>query len=672
MDFFIQQFDMVLLFSLVIILWIVLLYRATGRNRSTDKLRWYFLFVLFLGWIYHLGLFYVVDNPFGKGENQWSSLISIFLFSLQYSLEMFLANTIRFKTEVANHLKDGHILVQLFPFIYSMAILTSGFAIFHFLSRRFYNRLWLTFHSSKKKTHIFIGVNEASLCLANDIASDKPDEQVVFVDFPSQQDNPQGISVWDIIARFFKDRKDSRELNDFVVLKAGKGIRKIVNWLQKETNSVYLLSDNQGLNVSNLEALWEYKDEFKCKIYCHAKKEGLINRYDNIADVEDRVVFVDSSYLAVESLKKPNSADLLPVNYVDIAEDLETKQRLGYVNSAFNCAIIGFGETGKESLKFLYEYASFPNKKNGKAPFKCHIFDDNLTKELGEFGIDLTTLRCPESMTPEFELHQSRVGTIKFREELSRLIKELNYIVVCLGNDDLNIETALDLAEWAVIEGRDTNDKFCIAIRQTRTSKLNQETLDKANKAYNGCIHKFGLTEGIWRLEIINNSGLDNDAREFYESYKKLSDIMNAKMGWDKDPTWEEREGEAGIRSEDYKTRCSARRKKMQDYSNCLHKMTKRALCEPYDKLAVWVLDVNEDANHCLEGNTMVEEVLEHLAVCEHLRWEASHLLMGYKPTNGKTDDLKKLHNCIKPYKELDEVIKHYDWLVVKNSLLQS
>ena len=110
----------------------------------------------------------------------------------------------------------------------------------------------------------------------------------------------------------------------------------------------------------------------------------------------------------------------------------------------------------------------------------------------------------------------------------------------------------------------------------------------------------------------------------------------------------------------------------MQDYSNCLHKMTKRALCEPDDKLAVWVLDVNEDANHCLEGNTMVEEVLEHLAVCEHLRWEASHLLMGYKPTNGKTDDLKKLHNCIKPYKELDEVIKHYDWLVVKNSLLQS
>lgn len=657
------------LFILFLIVWIVLLYRATGRNRSADKLKLYFVIALILGFGYHVWLFCAVDNPIVEGEIQWGSLISIILFSVQYSLEMFLANTIRFKIEIPHQMEEGHVLFQLFPFIYSMAILTSGFAIFHFLSRRFYNYLWLTFHSSKKKTHLFIGVNEASLCLANDIVSNKPGEQVVFVDLPSKQDAPQSLSVWDIIARFFKDSKDSGGLGDYVVLKAGKGVRKIANWLQKDTNSVYLLSDNQEQNVSMLGTLWEYKGEFKCKIYCHAKKEGLINRYDNIADVEDRVVFVDSSYLAVESLKKIDSEVLLPVNYVDVAEDLETKQKLGYVNSAFNCAIIGFGETGKEALKFLYEYASFPNKKNGKAPFKCHIFDDNLTKELGEFGVDLTTLRCPESMTPEFELHQSRVGTIKFREELSHLIKELNYVVVCLGNDDLNIETALNLAEWAMIEGRDTGDKFCIAIRQLRMSKLNQETLDKANRACNGCIHKFGLTEEIWKLEIINNSKYDHDARGFYESYKKLSDILNTKMGWDKDPTWEEREGEAGIRSEDYKTRCSARRKKIQDYSNCMHKMTKRALCEPYEELVGWVLDVNEETRHCLEGNTMAEEVLEHLAVCEHLRWEASHLLMGYEPTNGKTDELKRLHEHIKPYHKLCEVIKHYDWLVVKNSL---
>ncbi|MBR5481601.1 MAG: hypothetical protein IKU85_07920 [Bacteroidaceae bacterium] len=43
---------------------------------------------------------------------------------------------------------------------------------------------------------------------------------------------------------------------------------------------------------------------------------------------------------------------------------------------------------------------------------------------------------------------------------------------------------------------------------------------------------------------------------------------------------------------------------------------------------------------------------------------------MGYRPTEGNTEELKKLHCCIRPYNELDEKTKHYDWLVVKNSLV--
>ena len=111
-------------------------------------------------------------------------------------------------------------------------------------------------------------------------------------------------------------------MDNYVVLKADKGIYKIVRWLENGENNVYVLSDSQGLNVSILEQLWEHKDKFKCKIYCHAKKEGLINLYDNIADVENQVIFVDSSFLAVASLKKSKTGSMLPVNYVDIAKAL--------------------------------------------------------------------------------------------------------------------------------------------------------------------------------------------------------------------------------------------------------------------------------------------------------------------------------------------------------------
>ena len=651
--------------TIILIAYAILLYRITGRNRSADKLVGAFTIVFLLGTVYHLWLFGSIASDIDFLT--YDSLMSRVLFSAQYSLEMFLANTLLFKGEVKEVLQGQAFMYQSYLVLYGMAILTSGFSIFHFLSRRLYNWFWLTFHKATRKAHIFIGVNDASLCLSSDIMAHHSDERVIFIDLPDQQDNPQGMSIWDIVGGFFKESKEHEELSSYVVLKAGKGIGKITKWLKKEENDVYILSDSQEQNVSILEALWEHK-ELKCRIYCHAKKEGLINRYDNIADVEDRVRFVDSSFLSVVALKKWRDNAMLPVKYVDVAEDTETKRRLGYVTSEFHCAVIGFGETGKEALKFLYEFGAFPNKDNGKVPFKCHIFDNNLAKELGEFGVDLTTLRSPVAKEPEFELHSCAVDTIEFRTEMSKIIGKLNYIVVCLGDDNMNVETALNIVECAAIESRDTSDKFCVAIKQAKTSKLNQDTLDNANKAYNNCIHTFGLTKDIWTLRLINNEELDADARRFYESYSKLSDIFNQSMGWAPNPTWNERE-KKGVRSENYKDRCKARRQKSQDYSNSLHKTTKQILCEPYGNLAEQILVINEDTIHCLEDDITAKEVLEHLAVCEHLRWEASHMMMGYKPTTGGTDDLKKLHCYIKPYDKLGDVIKHYDWLVVKNSL---
>lgn len=651
--------------TIVLVAYTILLYRITGRNRSADKLVGAFTIVFLLGTVYHLWLFGSIASDIDFLT--YDSLMSRVLFSAQYSLEMFLANTLLFKGEVKEVLQGQAFMYQSYLVLYGMAILTSGFSIFHFLSRRLYNWFWLTFHKATRKAHIFIGVNDASLCLSSDIMAHHSDERVIFIDLLDQQDNPQGVSIWDIVGGFFKDSKEHEELSSYVVLKAGKGIGKITKWLKKEENDVYILSDSQEQNVSILEALWEHK-ELKCRIYCHAKKEGLINRYDNIADVEDRVRFVDSSFLSVVALKKWRDNAMLPVKYVDVAEDTETKRRLGYVTSEFHCAVIGFGETGKEALKFLYEFGAFPNKDNGKVPFKCHIFDNNLAKELGEFGVDLTTLRSPVAKEPEFELHSCAVDTIEFRTEMSKIIGKLNYIVVCLGDDNMNVETALNIVECAAIESRDTSDKFCVAIKQAKTSKLNQDTLDNANKAYNNCIHTFGLTKDIWTLRLINNEELDADARRFYESYSKLSDIFNQSMGWAPNPTWNERE-KKGVRSENYKDRCKARRQKSQDYSNSLHKTTKQILCEPYGNLAEQILVINEDTIHCLEDDITAKEVLEHLAVCEHLRWEASHMMMGYKPTTGGTDDLKKLHCYIKPYDKLGDVIKHYDWLVVKNSL---
>lgn len=667
----------VIITCLILAAYVFVLYHITGKNRNAEKLIWAFGFVAVAGFIYHMFLFCAVTRD---GFMQFRSGMARFLFSVQYSLEMFIANTIIFKGEVMSAMKQEPLLFYFYLPIYGMALLTSGFAIFHFLSRRLHNWMWLTFHkryASSTNTHIFVGINDPSCCLAKAIADSGSKDMILFIDIPDQQDNPQGISVWDIIARFFKDSKEVEKLNDYVVLKAGKGLNKIVPWLKRAGNNLYILSDSQKMNLDILEELWKNKDLFNCRVYCHAKKEGLVNRYDSITDVKDRIKFVDSSYLAVEYLKKHNTGELLPVNFVDIANK-DGKANLGYVTSPFNCAVIGFGETGKEALKFLYEFGAFPDINNDKAPFKCHVFEKNMDKEIGEFGIDLRTLHSPEVSESEFVLHTYEVGSIEFRSEIMELVNELNYVVVCLGDDDTNLNIALNIVEMAVLSGRDISKNFCVVVKQTQLSTLNKATFDNVNKNYSGCLHPFGMQETIWKTEIISNEKMDKDARRFFESYTVLSAKINKKLYPDYPvDTWEQREAKSRSEASSHGTRCDAKRKIAQDYSNCLHVTTKRILCSSSGVGPGLILPVNVDKDgkedkdgtvHC----TAKVEILEHLAVCEHLRWEASHLMLGYRPTSGEKDNEKKLHNCILPYKQLDESTKHYDWLVVKNSIAES
>ena len=76
---------------------------------------------------------------------------------------------------------------------------------------------------------------------------------------------------------------------------------------------------------------------------------------------------------------------------------------------------------------------------------------------------------------------------------------------------------------------------------------------------------------------------------------------------------------------------------------------------------------VYED-KHYSGSDPAVGQVLEYLAIGEHLRWEASHRAAGYQPGPEKAED-RKIHTDLVPYEDLSEVAKHYDWIVVRTSL---
>ena len=643
----------------------LILQHITGKRQNTDALVRAFTGIFAAGFAIHLILFVKMSQDSARTVTDW---LLMTYFSIQYALEMFVAKTIAFKGAASAILSDNQILFTALLMTYYLAIITSAMVIFHFLSRWAYSRRWLFRKKNIKSAedggnHIFIGLSKASILLASDIRRQGCSGKIIFIDIPSKSDAPKGISIWDIISRFIFRTNKNEAIDADVILKADKRMKGVLPWLRNHDNNVYILSDDQDMNIRLAEKLYQLENvpeeaQLRCRIYCHAAKDGISSIYSSVTDIRDRLIFVDSSFLAIESLKTHDSAETYPVSFVKKAKDAKSGRLLGYVESGFTSAIIGFGETGREALKFLYEFGSFVGKDKEKVPFQCHIFDDNAAEEAGE-------LKRKISFPNASEVHftSCKVESERFWEGLGKTINEMNYIVVCLGDDQANLKIATEIAEFALRNGRDLKDNFIIAFRQREFSILDKETIEKANRTFGNCLRPFGMMKDIWTQNVISANDITTMAKKFYCSYLSATSQAEAETAWAERLT--------RLQSDDYATRNKARRQISQDYSNCLHAFTKRALCDARTAAAAeFIQDSWNDGQHVDKKRCTDEDaaVLEYLAVGEHIRWNASHIILGYRYAED-TSDLKCTHNCIVPYDALSEETRHYDWLVVKNSL---
>lgn len=643
----------------------LILQHITGKRQNTDALVRAFTGIFAAGFAIHLILFVKMSQDSARTVTDW---LLMTYFSIQYALEMFVAKTIAFKGAASAILSDNQILFTALLMTYYLAIITSAMVIFHFLSRWAYSRRWLfrkknIRSAAEGDNHIFIGICRASILLASDIRRQGCNGKIIFIDIPNKSDAPKAISIWDIISRFFFRTDKDEAINADVILKADKRMKGLLPWLQNHDNNVYILSDDQEMNIRLAEKLYQLESapeeaQLRCRIYCHAAKEGIASIYSSVTDIKDRLIFVDSSYLAIESLKLHDSAETYPVSYVKKAKDAKTGRLLGYVESGFTSAIVGFGETGHEALKFLYEFGAFVGKDKKKVPFQCHIFDDNASDKAGEFKRNIC---FPNE--EEVVFTSCRIESGEFWENLGKTIIAMNYIIVCLGNDQANLRIATEIAEFALRNGKNLKDNFIIAFRQREFSALDKETIEKANRTFGNCLRPFGMMKDIWTQNVICSNDITAMAKRFYCGYLSATSQTEAETAWAERLT--------RLQSDDYATRNKARRQISQDYSNCLHAITKRALCDAQTAAtAEFILDRYTDGQHVDKERCTDEAaaVLEYLAIGEHLRWNASHIILGYRYAE-KTSDLKYTHDYIVPYENLSKETRHYDWLVVKNSL---
>lgn len=537
-------------------------------------------------------------------------------------------------------------------------------------------RRWRKKHAALKKKetdlYIFIGINNRSKSLASEIMSEKESNAVCLFIVPPTEVQEAEKTIWDRITNVVQHKHHMyNDLGDIdaQVLIAENMItdcKKASNFWRELgspsidtyiTNSkkiyVLLLGEDETKNINDAlvlsnPALW-YEHIENLTILCHARRNNA-NRVIEDVTSSNVIEMVDSSHLAIELLKKDPRNH--PVRFVDIQN--------GVVSSSFNSLIVGFSECGQDALRFLYEFSAFVDAKSKeqediRSPFKCYVVDKQLSPSAARWMHHAKGMfdqrnndgsKCI-TFNPKMDYNSSEF----YSEVLDKIIDDLNYVVIAVGDDQAGITLAVDILRYALKIGRLKNqtvddcskDNFRIYVRSYDPNMYDYlKTIASHYNEEAEYITIFGAEQELYTKQMLIDESLLESAKAYQlhyeEAYRIHHDHNNDKMSEQEcKQLWSNRRKKLFAQTPKLQGTLDLRRKESQDYANALHIETKKCL-KLYDASALI------------------------LAKTEHLRWIAAHEIMGYS-YDKKTDILHYKHCCMIPWKKLKGDTREYDFL---------
>jgi len=670
------------------------------------------------GWLLYFIAIGIVNKPHVGAEVLWRSAMS--------SFNLFLTSV---DSTIMGEIHEYDILKGMISCIGFTAVICTVLLIVNLVLYRmsaYLNLKHLLIDHNHNHLYIFFGINDASKLLAKSVYDDDSRSVIVFVesDVDGKTDqNEDRVEGWKHIVNLFTHRRkayldvDENERRALAISSCGicsldvsqeevardvfgnigidsvkRHIHKLKSFNDAELH-IFFLSEERETNVRATTIIANDDlvgaKEFQTTIYCHARRNTInrvIEDFGQTGECKINVRIIDSSHLAVEQLKR--NVRNHPVNYVSVQKLNDDNP--GTVSSEFNSLVMGFGETGQEAVNFLYEYGAFVDKNASelvsfRSPFKCYVLDKNMSELEGHYVSGIPGVSCKKCHEDkEYALVKFYPYDYKsdefFTKVLSTIAEKLNYVVVAIGDDEENMTVAVEILRYVRIR-RKNLENFCIYVRAYEKGSF-QYLSDIAN-SYNRRLKKddnedlekivlFGQNEKIYTYNLVVKDKFQVDGRNYYEAYRSLQiDPRNDEGSWD-----ERHEKTLNDRRITYWERLSKiKRKESQDRSNALHAQTKMLLL----KNTIGEENAKDFALRALKQRTGSQtgityphlspkenQLMLNLAMCEHLRWNAAHEIMGYvnNENEHKCNELTKRHNCLKPWQNLDYESDNADYPV--------
>lgn len=605
-------------------------------------------------------------------------------------------------SRISSFIKNDSLYMAIFSLVHFSAAIITFLFIFKMIGYNIKSSvkiLWHRwFHSKGKTVHLFWGINEASFLLAEDIRKKHPSNTIIFININEEgKDNTlKKTTLSDITNTMTIKNNEIVRLNAIHALVdqcingpatltginendifSSLLLKNIASIIQKSKKSYfYFLSDNEVQNISaalNLQRDKQLRsmNNNSPTIYVHARKDANNEVFDRFSlyssDLQRlKIKIVDSAYLSVMTLKLDDKA--LPVNCVNI------DKTTGLVNSPFTALIVGFGSTGQESFKFLYEFAAFISHNMQKSPFLCYAIDEKMNKIAG-----LVREKMPAITSKELSLIQASVDSEEFWAKIKTIICELNYVVITLNNDVAGLSLAVNLFKLALKYryAKISTLKIMLRCYDNSNEKRMLEVVNNLKHSIennNIEISIFGKEKDLYQCNTILSDAILTKAKEFNKVYEKST--LSAHEQWQKN--FSKAEISKLIAEKNlsrYHAIYDINRRIEQNISNSLHCRTKMILMgfdkdESIDRLKFYYDYVNtrQEGSTIYHCNDAAAKLLRNIAMVEHERWIASHKLMGYT-FNPQNDHVQKHHKYICPWKDLDTTTQSYDCNVVDTTI---